>query len=408
MGSKASTEGENTGEAEKTETVPTPLPRLKNAIALNQITHANDIRFGNGRFVYMDAIGRGGFGIVAMVVDTDTSNPYAMKMERCAVSYKNEVEAYEKLMGVQGVPKFYSTFREQGFTFLQLELVGINLLQFVRAKGRKLRRTEAFKLVPQMIDILEQIHERGLVHADIKPANFAFGLGSECNRLYMLDFGFTSPFLDSDGEHLEATTRPPRGTVLYMSANQHLSISLILLSRSQRSTITVVLNSLKSCNGINQYLTLEVIECTDNSRRDDLESLVYTLMDICKVSLPWRNLQAPTNRCAHHAYFDIKQGGTDGSKICDVPEFKKALMMCRALEYDEKPNYEKFKRVFELNIVQAATVSVKPDLPDQVYRCNLRREEEEVLLKFDINKEVTETAEIAELIELDNSPDAED
>ncbi|PIC21496.1 hypothetical protein B9Z55_026308 [Caenorhabditis nigoni] len=370
MGSKASTEGENTGEAEKTETVPTPLPRLKNAIALNQITHANDIRFGNGRFVYMDAIGRGGFGIVAMVVDTDTSNPYAMKMERCAVSYKNEVEAYEKLMGVQGVPKFYSTFREQGFTFLQLELVGINLLQFVRAKGRKLRRTEAFKLVPQMIDILEQIHERGLVHADIKPANFAFGLGSECNRLYMLDFGFTSPFLDSDGEHLEATTRPPRGTVLYMSANQHLSIY--------------------------------------NSRRDDLESLVYTLMDICKVSLPWRNLQAPTNRCAHHAYFDIKQGGTDGSKICDVPEFKKALMMCRALEYDEKPNYEKFKRVFELNIVQAATVSVKPDLPDQVYRCNLRREEEEVLLKFDINKEVTETAEIAELIELDNSPDAED
>ncbi|ULT85009.1 hypothetical protein L3Y34_013594 [Caenorhabditis briggsae] len=370
MGSKASTQGEKTGEAEKTELEPSPIPRLDNAIVVSQISKDNDIRFGNGRFTYLNPIGKGGFGIVTMVVDTDTSYPYAMKMERCAASYKNEVEAYEKLMGVQGVAKFYSTFREQGFTFLQLELVGISLLQFVRAKGRKLRRTEAFKLAPQMIDILEQIHERGLVHADIKPANFAFGLGSEYHRLYILDFGFTSTYLDSDVEHLEATTRAPRGTVLYMSANQHLSIY--------------------------------------NSRRDDLESLIYTLMDICKVSLPWRNLQAPTNRCGHHAYFDMKQGGMDGSKICDVPEFKKALIMCRALEYDEKPNYEKFKRVFKLNSARAATVSVKPDLPNRVYRCNLIREEEEILLKFDVNKEVTETSEIAELIEMNNSPDADD
>ena len=48
---------------------------------------------------------------------------------------------------------------------------------------------------PQL-DVLEHIHEKGIVHCDIKPGNFIFGTGEHAGRLHLIDFGLSRPWAD--------------------------------------------------------------------------------------------------------------------------------------------------------------------------------------------------------------------
>ena len=112
------------------------------------------------------------------------------------------------------------------------------------------------KLGVQMLRAIQAIHELGYLHRDIKPSNFAMGL-SQTNRhkdCVMIDFGLTRKFKLQDG-----SIRPPReiagfrGTARYASINSHLSKEL--------------------------------------SRRDDLWSLLYVLIEFTSGQLPWRKLK---------------------------------------------------------------------------------------------------------------------
>ena len=49
----------------------------------------------------------------------------------------------------------------------------------------------------QMINILEYIHNKHIVHRDIKPDNFVMGLDSLSKNLYLLDFGLAKKYRSS-------------------------------------------------------------------------------------------------------------------------------------------------------------------------------------------------------------------
>ena len=48
------------------------------------------------------------------------------------------------------------------------------------------------QLASGMLAAVEKLHLRGLVHRDVKPANFCLGLGPKCNIGYLVDFGFVT------------------------------------------------------------------------------------------------------------------------------------------------------------------------------------------------------------------------
>jgi serine/threonine protein kinase len=77
-----------------------------------------------------------------------------------------------------------------GELFYAMELLhGCDLEQLVRRFG-PLPEDRAFYLLTQICDALAEAHERGLVHADIKPANlFACRMGLEGDFAKVLDFG---------------------------------------------------------------------------------------------------------------------------------------------------------------------------------------------------------------------------
>ena len=48
------------------------------------------------------------------------------------------------------------------------------------------------QLASGMLAAVEKLHLRGLVHRDVKPANFCLGKGPKCNVVYLVDFGFVT------------------------------------------------------------------------------------------------------------------------------------------------------------------------------------------------------------------------
>lgn len=105
-----------------------------------------------------------------------------------------------------------------------------------------------------MLEILEGVHNLGILHRDIKPENILIGPDGQQHKLYLADYGLSRIWLQQDGSHIPEVKRQfLLGTVKFASMNSHKELEL--------------------------------------SRRDDLESLGYVLAYLFKGSLPWQHMK---------------------------------------------------------------------------------------------------------------------
>ena len=82
----------------------------------------------------------------------------------------------------------------------------------------------------------------------------------------------------------------------------------------------------------------------EQSRRDDLESMIYSLIYLYKGSLPWQNIQAKSK---HEKYAKIleKKINVGVEELCQgMPEeFVTLVQYIRNLQFEEVPDYEMIK-----------------------------------------------------------------
>ena len=47
-----------------------------------------------------------------------------------------------------------------------------------------------------MLEAIEDVHNKGFIHRDVKPSNFVTGKGSQKKKVYIVDFGLAKAHLD--------------------------------------------------------------------------------------------------------------------------------------------------------------------------------------------------------------------
>jgi serine/threonine protein kinase len=222
-------------------------------------------------------------------------------------SLKNETRVYQYLNGCQGIPNIRWFGTDSNANYMVIDLLGVSLTQMIKTDQKNLSLAVIAKIAIQMIDILQGIHDKGMVHRDLKPDNFLLHPTKGIDQIYLIDFGVCKTYLQSDvNEHIEMRkTSAMIGTPNFASIHSHHFMEL--------------------------------------SRRDDLESLVYTLLFLYFGNLHW-SYQPNTSR---EEMMKQKMELIENQNEKNPPIFIELLKCVQKLDFKQRPFYEKYKNTFQ-------------------------------------------------------------
>jgi len=225
----------------------------------------------------IEKIGEGCFGSVYRGENIRTKELVAIKVEKRSDNVgllKNETNIYQYLNSCKnnvGVPKIHWFGVDNRYNYMVIQLLGESVRENVYLK--------------QMLNVIEYIHSKGLIHRDIKPDNFLF---DENKNVYLIDYGFCKSFKMVDGTHMKKKEKKDKQMI-----------------------------------GTPNYMSIRVMEGKEGSRRDDLESFLYIMYFFWKKEI------------------DVKDKNLLLKKDESIP--KNILLFfeyCREMEFEEEPNYE--------------------------------------------------------------------
>lgn len=257
-------------------------------------------------------IGSGSFGEIWCATHATTGEKYAVKMEDVNTDMPQlilECKIYLWLQSdaaslTQAFPLVRHYETQGAYNVMVMDLLGRNLDVLMKAQGGRLSLKTTLLVADQALRRIEYVHHRRIIHRDIKPENLTVGLGPNSHRIYLIDFGLSKKVLNQKGEHIRMITgKGITGTARYASIHTHQGI--------------------------------------EQSRRDDLESLGYTLVYLAKGVLPWMGAPGRDTAEKYRKIGEIKMN-TSLEALCEgLPgEFVEYLRAVRALGFDEKPDYE--------------------------------------------------------------------
>ena len=264
------------------------------------------------KYLLIKKLGEGSFGCIYSA--RENNNWYAIKFENKNKGQnllENEAYIMSYLNGPR-IPAVKSFGYSGDHNVLIMELMGKSLEDlFENLPNKKMSIRCVCNLGYQMIDIMEYIHNKHIIHRDIKPDNFVMGKGAKSKYLFLLDFG---------------------------------------LSKKYRSSTTLKhypLIKRKKLTGTARYASINALNGMTQSRRDDLEAIGYVLMYFLIGKLPWQGMVNKNKDERYLRIMEVKRDTTPEQLCKGFPsEFERYISYTRNLEYEEQPDYDLLKNLF--------------------------------------------------------------
>lgn len=278
--------------------------------------------FINNKYKIISKLGNGSFGNIYKGINTRTMEHVAIKVEPIVNDtnlLKNEAIIYRYLNDLTCVPLIKWYGKDKDNYYMVINLLGKSI-QDVKNEIYKFSLKDTLKIGIFLIKIIRNLHERGIIHRDIKPDNFLFDTDNK-SFIYIIDFGFSKTYI-LNNKHIEQTkTNGIIGSLHFVSLNGH--------------------------------------DHNELSRRDDLESLCYMLIYINNGILPWQ-IENPSIKDKKTYVKNEKIKLLDkSSNINNV--FVYYLNYIHSIKFNTNPDYEYLINLFN-DLLHNNKVDLEKDL----------------------------------------------
>ena len=257
----------------------------------------------------------GSFSIIYEGINIETNEHVAIKLEpRNAQSenllLQNEIFYLYKLRHCPGIVKIITTGRTKKYNILIEPLLGGTLYSLYLDQNKNFTLKDICLISLQCISRLESVHNKGIIHCDIKPENFCVGLRDK-RIIYLIDFGISKKY------------------------------------RSDRTKKHIQFNITKTMCGTARYASMNALSGLQLSRRDDLESLSYMILYFLTKKLPWQGITAKSLATRYKKIYEKKSELEKWDKFLSLPrQIQNFIKYCRNLGFSEDPNYKLMKNFF--------------------------------------------------------------
>ena len=276
----------------------------------NSFIKKNKILFK--KYEVIKKLGSGSFGDIYLGISLLNNSYVAIKTESKKILNQHlETEAYFLyLLKSVGIPEILSFGMTKDYNILIEPFLGKSLYQLYEENNRYFGTKDICLMGIQILDRLEWIHSKNIIHRDIKPDNFLIG-DKDPNTIYLIDFGLSSKYRSSKtGKHKKfGFTGKLTGTTKYSSAN--------------------------------------TIRGVEQSRKDDLISVAYMIIFFMKGNLPWQDIDSEDEVNKFTKIYLMKKNIKESELCAGLPvEIYKFLKYVQNLDFEEKPNYDYLRSLF--------------------------------------------------------------
>lgn len=254
------------------------------------------------KYEILNKLGSGSFGTICKGINVRTKEQVAIKIEQInsdTKMLKHETKVYQYLLREKqsvhdGIPQIKWFGLDDTNYYMVIELLGESLFS-LKQKCNTFSLQTTIAIGIKVVKILKFIHEKGLIHRDIKPDNFLVGLQNKKNEVYIIDFGFCRKYInDQTNKHIE---------------QRHI----------------------KNIIGTPNFISVNMHQLQEPSRRDDIESVMYMLIYFYKGRLPWEQVSGLN---------EIKQMKQEIISNSSIPEkWRELLLNIRKMQFKDAPEY---------------------------------------------------------------------
>ncbi len=218
---------------------------------------------------------------------------YVIKEDSNIELLKHEAEIYKNLRSVNYVSKLYDLFIDNNICYMVINYYDENLYIFKHKTISSLSyESNIIDIFTILFDTLKHIHNLGYVHRDLKPLNICL----KKSVPYLIDFGFSKKIIEKQ---------------------KHISEK-----------------NIKSIIGSYSFISNNVKNNIEPSRRDDMESMMYILLFMF-VDKNKENTFIGFNLTNDEIYNYIIN-----LKIFDIEAYKKILNYIKKMKFSQEPNYQ--------------------------------------------------------------------
>lgn len=83
---------------------------------------------------------------------------------------------------------------EGKYNIMLMDLLGKSIQDIFVDQSKKMSLKSVLMLTEQMIERIQFLHEREILHRDIKPDNFLMGIGKNSHIVYVVDLGLSKKY----------------------------------------------------------------------------------------------------------------------------------------------------------------------------------------------------------------------